>query len=44
MTGRRTLAARAASVLPARAVAATARAVYPRFEPELARLAALCPP
>ncbi|MCA2203279.1 FkbM family methyltransferase [Streptomyces griseoincarnatus] len=44
MTGRRTLAARAASVLPARAVAATARAVYPRFELELARLADLCPP
>ncbi|CAL9449310.1 hypothetical protein SUDANB176_02407 [Streptomyces sp. enrichment culture] len=40
----RTLAARAASLLPARAVAVAARAVYPRFEPELARLADLCPP
>nr|WP_156702782.1 FkbM family methyltransferase [Streptomyces sp. Z38] len=30
--------------MPPRAVAATARAVYPRFEPELARLADLCPP
>ncbi|MFC5957487.1 FkbM family methyltransferase [Streptomyces pratens] len=39
-----TLAARAASVLPTRVVAAAARAVYPRFEPELARLADLCPP
>lgn len=40
----RTLAARAAAFLPTRLVAATARAVYPRFEPELARLADLCPP
>ncbi|WAZ21526.1 FkbM family methyltransferase [Streptomyces cinnabarinus] len=39
-----TLAARVASVLPVRLVAATARAVYPRFEPELARLGELCPP
>ncbi|MDN0194409.1 FkbM family methyltransferase [Streptomyces sp. S.PNR 29] len=39
-----TLAARLAPFLPARLVAATARAVYPRFEPELARLADLCPP
>lgn len=40
----RTVAARAASFLPTRVVAATARAVYPRYEPELARLADLCPP
>ncbi|MGW1956485.1 FkbM family methyltransferase [Streptomyces sp. NPDC001920] len=38
-----TLAARLAPYLPVRLVAATARAVYPRFEPELARLADLCP-
>ncbi|MEU1848644.1 FkbM family methyltransferase [Streptomyces sp. NPDC019990] len=38
------LAARLAPLLPARLVAVTARAVYPRFEPELARLAELCPP
>ncbi|ELS53006.1 FkbM family methyltransferase [Streptomyces viridochromogenes] len=38
-----TLAARLAPFLPVRLVAATARAVYPRFEPELARLADLCP-
>lgn len=44
MTAHRTLAARVASFLPARVVAAAARAVYPRFEPELARLADLCPP
>ncbi|MEU9730323.1 FkbM family methyltransferase [Streptomyces sp. NPDC048002] len=40
----RTLAARVAPLLPARLVAAAARAVYPRFEPELARLDELCPP
>ncbi|MBV7700236.1 FkbM family methyltransferase [Streptomyces sp. TRM70350] len=39
-----TLAARLAPFLPARLVAAAARAVYPRFEPELARIAELCPP
>ncbi|EGX55153.1 hypothetical protein SZN_34337 [Streptomyces zinciresistens K42] len=39
----RTLAARLAPYLPVRLVAATARAVYPRFEPELARLSELCP-
>ncbi|MEU3945281.1 FkbM family methyltransferase [Streptomyces sp. NPDC029526] len=39
----RTVAARLASVLPGRVVAAAARAVYPRFEPELARLPDLCP-
>lgn len=38
-----TLAARLAWLLPTRLVAAAARAVYPRFEPELARLAELCP-
>ncbi|MDF3149614.1 FkbM family methyltransferase, partial [Streptomyces sp. T21Q-yed] len=38
-----TLAARIAPLLPTRLVAAVARAVYPRFEPELARLAQLCP-
>ncbi|WP_367323390.1 FkbM family methyltransferase [Streptomyces sp. HUAS ZL42] len=43
MTTTRTLAARLAPHLPARLVAAAARAVYPRFEPELARLADLCP-
>ncbi|MGW3987388.1 FkbM family methyltransferase [Streptomyces sp. NPDC004830] len=41
MTG---VAARLAPFLPPRLVAATARALYPRFEPELARLAELCPP
>ncbi|WP_328934083.1 MULTISPECIES: FkbM family methyltransferase [unclassified Streptomyces] len=40
----RTLTARLAPLLPTRLVAATARAVYPRFEPELARLADLLPP
>ncbi len=40
----RTLTARLAPLLPIRLVAATARAVYPRFEPELARLADLLPP
>lgn len=40
----RTLAARLAPHLPTRLVAAAARLVYPRFEPELARLADLCPP
>jgi FkbM family methyltransferase len=39
-----TLAARLTPFLPARLVAATARLLYPRFEPELARLADLCPP
>ncbi|KPI14781.1 methyltransferase FkbM family [Actinobacteria bacterium OK074] len=39
-----TLAARLAPHLPVRAVAATARLLYPRFEPELARLDDLCPP
>lgn len=43
MTSRPTLAARLAPFLPTRLVAAAARAVYPRFEPELARLADLCP-
>ncbi|WP_327428462.1 FkbM family methyltransferase [Streptomyces sp. NBC_01236] len=38
-----TLAARIAPFLPTRLVAATARLVYPRFEPELARLDDLCP-
>ncbi|PAZ17225.1 methyltransferase FkbM [Streptomyces sp. SA15] len=38
-----TLAARLAPLLPTRLVAAAARAVYPRFEPELARLGDLCP-
>jgi FkbM family methyltransferase len=42
-TPRPTLAARLAPLLPTRLVAATARAVYPRFEPELARLSDLCP-
>ncbi|MER5467324.1 FkbM family methyltransferase [Streptomyces sp. NPDC002685] len=40
----RTFTARLAPFLPTRVVAATARFVYPRFEPELARLADLCPP
>ncbi|MBQ1088055.1 FkbM family methyltransferase [Streptomyces sp. B93] len=39
-----TLAARLAPLVPPRLVAAAARAVYPRFEPELARIADLCPP
>ena len=39
-----TLSARLAPFLPVRLVAAAARTVYPRFEPELARLADLCPP
>ncbi|MGW0334760.1 FkbM family methyltransferase [Streptomyces sp. NPDC003011] len=39
----RTLTARVAPHLPTRLVAAVARAVYPRYEPELARLADLCP-
>lgn len=39
-----TLAARLAPLLPDRLIAATARLVYPRFEPELARLDELCPP
>ncbi|MFF4346516.1 FkbM family methyltransferase [Streptomyces sp. NPDC001530] len=45
MTGpaTKTLAARLAPFLPTRLVAAAARLVYPRFEPELARLADLCP-
>ncbi|MGQ4385943.1 FkbM family methyltransferase [Streptomyces sp. SAS_270] len=38
-----TLTARLAPFLPLRLVAATARLVYPRFEPELARLGDLCP-
>lgn len=44
MTTDRTFAARAAAHLPTRFVAAAARSVYPRFEPELARLSDLCPP
>ncbi|MEV0911980.1 FkbM family methyltransferase [Streptomyces hokutonensis] len=40
----RTLTARLAPLLPTRLVAAAARAVYPRFEPELARLGDLLPP
>ncbi|KAB1148806.1 FkbM family methyltransferase [Streptomyces luteolifulvus] len=43
MTTRTTVAARIAPLLPVRLVAAAARAVYPRFEPELARLGELCP-
>ncbi|MER6131958.1 FkbM family methyltransferase [Streptomyces sp. NPDC001815] len=39
-----TLAARVAPFVPVRLVAAAARFVYPRFEPELARLGDLCPP
>ncbi|MFJ4831354.1 FkbM family methyltransferase [Streptomyces sp. NPDC088747] len=39
-----TLTARLARLVPTRLVAATARRVYPRFEPELARLSDLCPP
>ncbi|MFJ9035956.1 FkbM family methyltransferase [Streptomyces sp. NPDC102406] len=38
-----TLAARVGPYLPARLTAATARALYPRFEPELARLADMLP-
>ncbi|MET8824843.1 FkbM family methyltransferase [Streptomyces sp. NPDC004610] len=41
--GSPTVASRVAALLPERLVAATARAVYPRFEPELTRLAELCP-
>jgi FkbM family methyltransferase len=37
------LTSRLAAALPARAVAAAVRAVYPRVEPELARLAAYAP-
>ncbi|MFF0199619.1 FkbM family methyltransferase [Streptomyces sp. NPDC005017] len=37
------MAARVVPHLPPRLVAAAARAVYPRFEPELARLGDLCP-
>jgi FkbM family methyltransferase len=40
----RTLAARVAPFVPTQLVAAAARFVYPRFEPELARLPDLCPP
>ncbi|MFD9460498.1 FkbM family methyltransferase [Streptomyces sp. NPDC060027] len=40
----RTFAARLAPFVPTRLVAAAARLVYPRFEPELARLGDLCPP
>lgn len=39
-----TLAARLAPFVPVRLVAAAARSVYPRFEPELSRLDDLCPP
>ncbi|MEU6124667.1 FkbM family methyltransferase [Streptomyces sp. NPDC047123] len=39
-----TLAARLAPYVPDRLIAALARLVYPRFEPELARLGDLCPP
>ncbi|QKW05271.1 FkbM family methyltransferase [Streptomyces sp. NA04227] len=38
-----TVAARLAPFLPSRLVAATARVLYTRFEPELARLDELCP-
>lgn len=38
-----TLAARLVPFVPVRLVAAAARFVYPRFEPELARLGDLCP-
>ncbi|MEU9335771.1 FkbM family methyltransferase [Streptomyces sp. NPDC048290] len=41
--GSPTVASRVAGLLPDRLVAALARAVYPRFEPELSRLAELCP-
>ncbi|WP_409236136.1 FkbM family methyltransferase [Streptomyces sp. PA5.6] len=39
-----TFAARVAPYVPDRLVASLARFVYPRFEPELGRLADLCPP
>ncbi|CAM5499423.1 FkbM family methyltransferase OS=Streptomyces alboniger OX=132473 GN=CP975_10875 PE=4 SV=1 [Streptomyces alboniger] len=39
-----TLAARLAPFVPDRLIASLARLVYPRFEPELARLGDLCPP
>lgn len=39
-----TVAARLAPHLPTRLIAAAAGLVYPRFEPELARLDDLCPP
>ncbi|MDK1473929.1 FkbM family methyltransferase [Streptomyces sp. 549] len=39
-----TLAARLGPRLPPRLVATTAAALYPRFEPELRRLADFCPP
>ncbi|MGW0533116.1 FkbM family methyltransferase [Streptomyces sp. NPDC003032] len=39
-----TLAARLAPYVPDRLIASLARLVYPRFEPELARLGDLCPP
>ncbi|WFB09734.1 FkbM family methyltransferase [Streptomyces sp. LX-29] len=39
-----TLAARLGPLLPARLVAEAASRLYPRFEPELARLADFCPP
>ncbi|MFC8127677.1 FkbM family methyltransferase [Streptomyces sp. NPDC057302] len=39
----KTVAARLAPHLPARLIGALARLVYPRFEPELARLGDLCP-
>ncbi|MFD6431435.1 FkbM family methyltransferase [Streptomyces venezuelae] len=39
-----TFAARVAPYVPDRLIASLARLVYPRFEPELARLADLCPP
>ncbi|MFI1731858.1 FkbM family methyltransferase [Streptomyces acidicola] len=39
-----TLAARLAPHLPTRLIAAAAGLLYPRFEPELARLGDLCPP
>ncbi|MFC7308613.1 FkbM family methyltransferase [Streptomyces monticola] len=38
-----TVAARIGPLLPSRLVGALAHAVYPRFEPELARLADFCP-
>ncbi|WP_306338856.1 FkbM family methyltransferase [Streptomyces sp. KL118A] len=39
-----TFAARVAPYVPDRLIASLARLVYPRFEPELGRLADLCPP
>ncbi|MEV5975850.1 FkbM family methyltransferase [Streptomyces sp. NPDC052114] len=39
-----TFAARVAPFVPDRLIASLARLVYPRFEPELARLGDLCPP